>query len=373
MISLPIKKLVLKDWIQISIIWTVVALSMSTQLYLNGAGRQTNTSWAIMFAKQLPAWYLFLLLTPVIFYFVERCPIDNSYWKRNVIKQGCTAFAILLLFSNFRLWAFAYSAGRDVTAFSGITYFHAYLSQFTWDLAVYIIVSVTVFANQANVRRREQQQYATETRLRNIELESELKTAQLEALKLQLNPHFLFNTLNTVNALIRADDKTRSIAVTTRLGEFLRSTLYTSHQPFVTLKEEMKFLDQYLEIETLRFSDRLIIARELTDESLMVHVPHFILQPILENAMKHGIAKQINANTIAINSQISAGNLIIRIFNEGRPLTLNGQEPEHWGIGLKNVYSRLMKLYDNRFSFSIYNHSERAGVEVMIVVPVLET
>lgn len=367
---LPIKKLSLKKWLQIFIIWTLVAVSMSTQLYLNTVLGNPKVMWIIMLLKQLPAWYLCALLTGVILHFYELYPLDNHGWKKNLARQAVAGLMVLLIFSHFRVWAIAYIMDKEIRDFSSRVYLNAYLSQLAWDLAIYVLITLSIFADKTNTSRRQKELLAAEMELRNKELENQLNIAQLEALKLQLSPHFLFNTLNTVNALIRAQENTKAIQVNSMLGDFLRSTLYSRHAPFIPLSEEMHFADLYLGIELLRFSDRLKIRKEISNESLAVQVPHFILLPIIENSIKHGIAKNSNAGLIAIQADVTDNKLKLNIYNEGMLL------PDSWrlgacrGIGLKNVSERLAKIYDNESFFSIENHPLGKGVQVSLHIPV---
>ena len=132
----------------------------------------------------------------------------------------------------------------------------------------------------------------------------------------------------------------------------------------------MRYVDLYLGIEMLRFSDRLLVQKNISDVSLPITVPHFILQPIVENSIKHGISKSSEASLISIHASVSDNTLNLNIYNEGTPLPDNWKMESHCGIGLKNVSKRLAKIYGDRSSFLIGNHISKKGVQVSIHIPV---
>lgn len=363
------KKLSLKYLLQIFGIWTLAAISMSTQMYLNSVLSKPAITWFIIFLKQLPAWILCALLTPVIFSIYDRYPLDTAGWKKNLVKQLLNALLILTVFSHFRLWAMNFIINRDTWQLSINEYINSYLSQVAWDFTIYVFIVVIIFASRTNARRRQNELYVARAALRNKELENQLKAAQLEALKLQLSPHFLFNTLNTINALIRSGEYVTAIHVNTKLGDFMRTTLYTDHSPFVSFEKEMQFLDLYFAIELLRFKDRLTIEKEVAKECLNILVPYFILQPVIENAIKHGIAKQGSANLVSVRAELVNNFLQIIIYNDGKLLPENWIAAENPGIGLRNVISRLQKIYGKNYSFSINNQTNKKGVQVMLSIP----
>lgn len=366
---LPIKKLSFRVWLQIFGIWTLAAVNISTQIYLNVRQLNPEASWLLLFLKQLPAWYLYALLTPVIIYFYECYPLDIPNWKKNLLHHIVIALLILLVFSHFRLLALTHIQGTRLIDMSLDSYLHAFPSQLAWDLAVYAFIMAVIFADKALSSRKQKELEAAKMELRNNELESQLYLAQLEALKLQLNPHFLFNTLNTVSSLIRSGDSSTAIQVNARLGAFLRTTLYAPESLFVPFQKEIEYMDLYLGIESLRFRDRLKVVKEIYQECLSYPVPYFILQPILENAVKHGIARQRSAKVINIQAVADEQRLNICIYNEGKLLPSAWVAEENWHIGLSNVYKRLQKMYGNLFIFQIENHPDLMGVQVRIGIP----
>ena len=203
-------------------------------------------------------------------------------------------------------------------------------------------------------------------RLKNDQLRNQLTQSQLQALKLQLNPHFLFNTLNTISSLTLVGEKNSSINVTTKLGDFLRRTLdYEEHQ-LVSLNKELEFFDLYLDIECSRFED-LKLERAIDQSVLSRRVPNLILQPLIENAIKYGISKSKNARLIELKIREDDEMIKIELFNEGPGLA---NLPHSKGTGLTNVESRLKKLYPDRYLFEMKNDQNRDGVVSSIHIPI---
>lgn len=247
--------------------------------------------------------------------------------------------------------------------------FKCFSFQVAWDTAIYAFIISVIFADKANSKRRENELQATRIQVQNIELQNQLRSSQLRALKLQLSPHFLFNTLNTVSSLIRSGENDTAIKVNSKLAEFLRTTLYTDNQEFVTLDKELEFINLYLDIESLRFNDRLKIRKNIPLNTRKFEVPYFLLQPLVENAIKHGIAKKSSASLISIDAEEINGFLIISIFNEGYFLKEPDLSAKDQGIGIMNVVDRLEKIYSDQYDFRIFNDESAQGVKVRISIP----
>jgi LytS/YehU family sensor histidine kinase len=203
----------------------------------------------------------------------------------------------------------------------------------------------------------------------SVELESKLTHSQLQTLKMQLQPHFLFNALNTISMMIRRKKDEDAIEIVSGLSDLLRSTLTREGEQFVTLDDELDLLSKYLNIEKVRFKDKLQIHFEIDPECRDILVPNLILQPIVENAFKHGVSKRIEGSELRVEAKMVLNHLHISILNRG-PLL-----PEGWhlngnkGIGLSNTVSRLQQLYGSESDFNISNFNN-IGVRVELYLPV---
>jgi LytS/YehU family sensor histidine kinase len=194
--------------------------------------------------------------------------------------------------------------------------------------------------------------------------EGRLVQAELTALKMQLEPHFLFNTLNAISALIHEDPEAAD-AMVVRLGEFLRLTLETAPRQLVPLREGLGFLEKYLAIETVRFPDRLSVSTRVDDRTLDALVPTLCLQPLVENAVRHGVARQPGGGRIEINAEYSEpGRVRITVTNTGPEAPV----PTRTGVGLTNTLSRLSQVFGPQYTFDM-RPRPGGGLRVEIVVP----
>jgi len=201
------------------------------------------------------------------------------------------------------------------------------------------------------------------------QLESQLSGAKLSALRLQLQPHFLFNTLNTISSLMEIDVR-RAQKMVSKLGSLLRSVLDRNRNNWISLNEEIEFIKSYLDIESVRFYDRLKVIYEVDDEVLNCRVPALILQPLVENAVKHGFANQTGEGTITLTARKKGDRLWLCVRDDGRgaPTTDNLFEK---GLGLKNVRDRLRLLYKEEFELQVKSASSQ-GFEVRMIIPFRE-
>lgn len=204
----------------------------------------------------------------------------------------------------------------------------------------------------------------------SAELESRLTRSQLQALKMQLQPHFLFNAFNTISMLVRRRKNDQAVAMISGLSDLLRTTLTKPTEQLVPLQEEIDLLNKYLQIELVRFQDRLTVNWDIAPDTLAVPVPNLLLQPIVENAFKYGISQSLDAAILYISSQLIANQLKITIFNTGSQLPEGWQLAHNIGIGLDNTITRLRQLYGTSYVFQISNsQNSQGGVEVLIMIP----
>ena len=201
-----------------------------------------------------------------------------------------------------------------------------------------------------------------------LELQNRLAQSQLQAMKMQLQPHFLFNALNTIAMMIRRKKPAQAIEMIASLSEMLRNSLSQKRKQFIPLQEELHLIDQYLAIEKARFQDRLQVTRRIQPASLALLVPNLILQPVVENAFKHGIAKSLHHARLEINTWVEGQQLVLEVFNTGHALPDGWNLHSHQGIGLGNTVSRLMRVYRGNFRFQITEQED--GVLVRMVLPV---
>jgi LytS/YehU family sensor histidine kinase len=200
-----------------------------------------------------------------------------------------------------------------------------------------------------------------EREVRAAQLESQLAQAQLQALKMQLHPHFLFNTLNAISSLMHMDVEAAD-RMMSRLSDLLRLTLDGAGKQMVTLKEEIDYLNHYLEIEKIRFENRLTVRLNIAPETLDAQVPTLILQPLVENAIKHGIAPHTATGCVEVSAQTKNGILQLQVKDNGSGFNKAGKPSFQEGLGISNTRSRLQKLYGTSFEFDISNGATQGAV-----------
>ena len=201
-------------------------------------------------------------------------------------------------------------------------------------------------------------------------LNEQLSKAQLEALRRQIEPHFLFNTLNAIAGLIREQKNDAAISMVAGLSDLLRRVLNDSGKQQVPLRDEVEFVEKYLHIQKTRFAERLQVSLNVPSDLLSAEVPSLILQPFVENAIKHGIAQRAQGGTVRISAARRNGMLSLSVYNDGPRVSTESQLSSA-GIGISNARTRLQALYGNSFDLQITN-LDSSGVEVSISVPFKE-
>lgn len=202
-----------------------------------------------------------------------------------------------------------------------------------------------------------------ERRLETAELATLLQQAQLQALRSQLNPHFLFNTLHSIAELVHENPRLAE-QMLLRLSELLRKALHSSGAPEVSLAEELDFVKGYLEIEQLRLGDRLSVSWDIAPDALTARVPSLLLQPLIENAIQHGIAPSTRPGALAIRARRDGDCFEVQVHDNGPGLAVNGSD-RRGGIGLANTSDRLQRLYGERQRFELINdHGLRVNVRL---------
>ena len=344
-------------------VWTVIGLIFTLQWYFAAYRSEQPIPWGRALYVQMSWGYLWALATPLVLWLVRRFPIEKQHWRRNVLVHllSSTVLSFATGMAGYLLLTFKYGAmpGRSFSFQNSLRFA---VGNYTEGMGTYLLVAVLSYAYSYYRRYREGE-------LRATRLEAQLSQAQLQALKMQLHPHFLFNTLHSISALLHRDtDGARKMI--SRLGDFLRLTLENAGTQEVTLKQEIEFLRCYLEIERIRFQDRLTTRVHVDPEALDTHVPNLILQPIVENAIRHGVAPRSTPGEIEIRAKQEKGFLRIRIRDNGPGLPMNRSTESLFkkGLGLANTQTRLDRLYGARHRFEIANDPD-GGLAVTLEIP----
>jgi two-component system, LytTR family, sensor kinase len=347
-------------WVLITAGWTLFAFFFASEVVVSRAyaGRPASIGRAL--AIWLICAFLWLAATPLVLWLGRRFPLERQRWLTSVlIHLGAGAGVSFLLLGWYVLitsWL-GLEAGRQ----SFLQAFRAQLVvSFHSEVLTYWMVIGLSHGIDYYRKYRERE-------LRALQLETRLAQAQLDALKMQLHPHFLFNTLNSISVLM-SEDVVAARRMLTRMSELLRASLENVGRHEVTLREELDFLKNYLEIEQTRFQDRLAVRMEIEPEVLDARVPNLILQPLVENAIRHGVAPRAQPGLIEISAARENGAVRLRVRDNGPGLQSSALENLNKGIGISNTQARLHQLYGAGHRFEMKN-ANGGGLEVAIEIP----
>ena len=358
-------KLLERRWVRVAFIiglWTLFGIFLSSQSGLAFMRREMPFAWYKVLAAEMSFAYLWAALTPLTLWLARRFPIERGQLRRSLIVHVFASLIIGFMTRAFRDLMFMHFVFKPDQMISvGRLFFNLYLF-FDYGAMIYWLIFLVSFAFNYYRRYREGE-------IKSSRLEAQLAQAQLQALKMQLDPHFLFNTLHSISALVRKDPDGADKMIA-RLGDFLRLTLDSAGAQEVSLQQEIDFLKCYLEIERLRFKDRLTVSMQIEQQALNARLPNLILQPIVENAIRHGIAPRTGPGHIEIQARRFNGTLQVQVTDNGPGLSSNGNTGRilKEGIGLSNTQARLQQLYGAEQRLDLAN-TNRGGLTVTLEIP----
>lgn len=311
-----------------------------------------------LFLRELVVWYSWVLFLPLIWWLAMRFPVSGAWRWRNLAIHAFAAplvvLAVVLLFSMLRLSMFGGELMPRAPYAEAI--FIVYRRLFAFFLFVYAAIVAALRGWQQAVARREGQ-------LAQARLETLLHESRLENLRAQLDPHFLFNALNAISSLV-GHDAVRARQMIARLSGLLRMSLGQDGKGLIPLGRELELLGVYLEIQQLRFGDRLNVRLDLDDRVEQALVPHLVLQPLVENAVHHGIEQRADAGNIEISVGIGDDRLRITVTDDGPGFPV--EPDEH--IGLGNLRGRLQLHFGDAAELRWENLPE-GGARVIVLLP----
>jgi signal transduction histidine kinase len=341
-------------WLLGFVFWTLLGLSFASQFYISSAKAGLEVSWKQAIGYALGDWYVFAALSIPVMVLARRFRFESSNWPLSLITHlvgsACFSFAYMVLRAWVGQWQ---SAATFADAFKPLL-----VKTWHFNLLIYwVIVAVSQAFDYYNKYR--------ERELRASELEKRLAQAKLQALQMQLNPHFLFNTLHSISSLMHKDVEAADRMIM-RLGDLLRAALESSDTQEVDLRQELDFLKRYLEIEQTRFGERLMIKMDIAPETLDAQVPNLILQPLVENAIRHGIEPRSRRGCIELRAHREQDVLALEVSDNGVGLP-DGHSVDE-GVGLSNTRARLRELYGEGHRFELRRGSS-GGLLVQLTIP----
>ena len=346
--------------------WTFIALLMSANTLLDpgGTGFQIVPPAPVVLA--FTESYLWAAITPAVFLLASRYPLERGHLLPRIAIFICAGVAIAASIDTvmgfLRFDVFHAPRGR----FAGSPLWRLQHLWFMNRFLIYIAVLAAGMARDYFLRYRARQEHTILLHAQSAQLQAQLADAQLAALRAQLNPHFLFNTLHAVAALVERDPRgvRRMIA---RLSELLRISFDSAADQEVPLERELTFTYRYLEIMQIRFQGHLTIHSEIEPEALTALVPNLILQPLVENAIKHGASKIEGASRIEIHARRDGERLVLRVRDNGPQvgeIALRAGD----GLGLRNTQERLLALYGAEQSLTL-RPADNEGVIAEVKIP----
>ncbi len=349
-------------WIWIAAIWSGLGLFAASQTVFAMRAEGMHHAWSSLFATTLLSWLPWALATLPVLNLGHKFPPLTLKHPATWLIHLAACLAIGLIYAVWTAWLDAlFNPFANTTPMPfHLLWLDKFYNGMLSSVLLYATILTVSYGLDSRARLAEQQ---TET----ARLNEQLSKAQLDALRRQIEPHFLFNTLNAVAGLVREGRNDSAVSMIAGLSDFLRRTLDASTRQQVPLQEEMDFTRNYLEIQKVRFADRLQLSVDVPAELYLAQVPSLILQPMVENAVKHGIAKRVHGGTIRITASRSDQVLTLSVRNDGPNLPADWT-PACQGIGISNVRTRLESLYGDAFELTMRNQNT-GGVEVSVSLP----
>jgi two-component system, LytTR family, sensor kinase len=351
-------------WLWITAIWLGVGLIDASQTVFPMRAQGMHHNWTRLFTVSVLNWLPWLLATPVLMRTGRAYPLS---WPP--AREAVAIHAGLILIVSFATAAWSallevlldpWAQTQPVGSYADV--WSAKLSYgILTSLIVYAFIQVVTYAVESADRVARQRTDAAQ-------LNEQLAKAQLDALRQQIDPHFMFNTLNAISGLVRDQRNHAAVSMIVGLSELLRRTATDNHRPQVALEDEIEYLQRFLDIQKIRFGERLNVIVDIPSDLYPELVPNFFLQPLVENAIQHGIAKRVEGGTIRITGRRAGDVLHLTVHNDG-PRLPSDEGTVRAGIGLSNLRTRLQILYGGRFELEL-RHPETAGVEAVVSLPI---
>lgn len=360
-----------RNWRWGLLVWVTGAVALTAILLWDARSWLQDAPQATFRATKLNLWPLEILwwfFLPVILLVHRSLARADRHWLWAVGLHGLLALiitglfivaqALRLVLVNHLPATFLPVVVNDLRWMRGWSYLPA---------LVYLALVLAIYAVSFYRQWRAGQRLTSQLQVANAQLETKLVRASLDALKMQLHPHFLFNTLNSITSLIRNNRTREAEDIVAGLGELLRRSLDHKQEAMDTLERELDFLRRYFEIERIRFQDRLKVEFDIDPKCLRAQVPSLLLQPLAENAMKHGISKDPAARLLRVSAQRDGTRLLLTVYNDGPALPRDDAALGR-GIGMQNTHARLLMLYGDEARLRLRDNTPQ-GVRAEIILP----
>lgn len=315
-------------------------------------------------AENASFWVFWALLSPLILILSRRFSFERKRLTKSLLVHILVGFAWAVLVQGLHLLLLFIL--KDLAIHNSEDLYRPYRD---WVLSILPNMLIYWVILTINLIFFYYERYQNEM-LKASKLDAQLSNARLQALKMQLHPHFLFNTLHSISAMVLKNENRDAVKMINRLSEFLRLTLETAETQVVALEDEIEFTRRYLEIELIRFHDRLTIEWDIDHKALEAQVPNLILQPLVENAMRHAVDSNPESSRLEITVHLQDGQIRLEVRDNGKNFKIGGERANGTGLGLKNTRARLFELYGENYSFSL-TRKENEWTIAQIIIPFL--
>lgn len=359
-------------WLLYTLVWTIVGIFWATRWYWLFKDNATDPiTWIESMCLGLVEWYLWGICALGIYWLSARLPFHRSDWWKPILAHTVCAPIValiqLLVYNAAHRPIDAYFMNGHVPEayrYFWSSYMFFVRTKIHSAVMTYFLVATLSYAILYYRQYRQKE-------LQTAHLSTQLAHAELQSLKAQLHPHFLFNTLHSISSLMH-ENVAGADRMITRLSDLLRLVLNNAGRQSVPLRQELEFVGAYLEIEAVRFSDRLKISYDIEPDALDAEVPSLFLQPLIENAVRHGIAVRSDGGTIQLSARCVEGMLQIQVADDGIGLSEESEKPVRSGIGLANVRERLFRMYGSNHRFSLQIRDRGASAEIAIPLKIVK-
>jgi len=344
-------------WRTIAAIWLACGLfdASSTVLFMQAVGQH---AWLVIFGTQLVSWLPWVLATPFIISLARRRPMTRGK-VASAVALHVASFVVVSLTAD--VWFAALQAVFNPFGYAkSLTFMEAWSTSLPYQLLPYLIVYALILAGT----------YIADAHEQRVRLNEELSKAQLAALRGQIEPHFMFNTLNSIAGLVREQRNDAAVSMIVGLSEFLRRATQDSHRAQVTLAEEVEYLQRYVDIQKVRFGERLQVSVDIPREMLNAQVPNLLLQPLVENAIKYGVGRRVTGGAVRVTGACENGTVRLSVCNDG-PSVPSDEPTAQTGVGLNNLRTRLRILHGEESELQL-RLAQSGEAEVVVTLPLRE-
>lgn len=347
-------------WFGLVAVWTAVGLILSTEVYFTvRVTRPEIGVWEVV-ASQFARVALWALLTPIVLWLRQVVPLRAGRWLGGPLLHLSLSVGIMSGYYLARIAFVVIVEGEPWGSFWTLAR-ENFFGRNLIDVVFYWAILGAGYTFEIYRKYKNEQ-------IKAAQLEARLVQTELSSLKQQLHPHFLFNTMNTIAVLVREQRNDEAVTLLSKLSALLRISLESSRVEEVTVRQEMEFLERYIDIQKMRFADRLTVTTRISAEALEARIPNLLLQPLVENAILHGVGPKHGPGTVTVAGTVENGRLHLEVSDNGLGIDRQDHRRPREGVGLTNTRERLARLYGPH-SQLVLKSEPGHGTTVSIVLP----